>query len=115
MYGLPEYITIDNRPESISKALDAWAYERGVKRRFITPGKPTENPYSESFNDKFRDECLNDNSFFTVAHARMLIEEWRGIYNQERTYSSLGWMTPEEFYQKAKLLTAILENSNSYR
>lgn len=114
-HGLPEYITIDNGPEFISRALDAWAYERGVKLHFITPGKPTENPYIESFNDKYRDECLNDHSFFTVHHARVLIEEWRVIYNQERTHSSLGRMTPEEFYQQAKerQLTQTPQNSNS--
>ena len=114
-YGLPEYITIDNGPEFISRAMDAWAYERGVKLHFITPGKPTENPFIESFNDKYREECLNDNSFFTLAHARTLIEEWRNIYNQERTHSSLDRMTPEEFYQKEteKLSTQIPEYSNS--
>jgi len=114
--GCPEYITIDNGPECISRALDAWAYERGVKLHFITPGKPTENPYIESFNDKYREECLNDHSFFTVPHARILIEEWRVIYNQERTHSSLGRMTPEEFYQQAKekQLTQTPENSNSH-
>lgn len=114
-HGLPEYITVDNGPEFISKALDAWAYERGVKLHFITPGKPTENPYIESFNDKYREECLNDYSFFTVAHARMLIEEWRVIYNQERTHSSLGRLTPDEFFQQAKekTLTQTPQNSNS--
>lgn len=98
--GLPEIITVDNGPEFISRALDAWAYERGVKLHFITPGKPTENPYIESFNDKYRDECLNDNCFFTIPHARDLIEAWRMDYNQERSHSSLGMLTPNEFYQQ---------------
>lgn len=98
--GLPEIITVDNCPEFISRALDAWAYERGVKLHFITPGKPTENPYIESFNDKYRDECLNDNCFFTILHARDLIETWRVEYNQERGHSSLGMLTPNEFYQQ---------------
>lgn len=105
--GLPEIITIDNGPEFRSRALDAWAYERGVKLHFITPGTPTENPFIESFNDKFREECLNDNCFFTIPHARDIIENWREEYNQQRGHSSLGWITPEEFYrqEQAKLTT----------
>lgn len=95
--GLPEYITLDNGPEFRSRALDAWAFERGVKLHFITPGKPTENPYIESFNDKFRNECLNDNSFFTLEHARGIIEAWRILFNTKRRHSSLGRMTPEAF------------------
>lgn len=95
--GLPEYITLDNGPEFRSRALDAWAYERGVKLHFITPGKPTENPYIESFNDKFRNECLNDNSFFTLLHARQIIEDWRILFNTKRRHSSLGRMTPAAF------------------
>ena len=102
--GLPEIITVDNGPEFISRALDAWAYERGVKLHFITPGKPTENPYIESFNDKYRDECLNDNCFFTIPHARDLIETWRVEYNQERGHSSLGMLTPNEFYQQKQMV-----------
>jgi putative transposase len=98
--GLPEVITVDNGPEFISRVLDAWAYERGVKLHFITPGKPVENAFIESFNDKFRNECLNDNCFFTVAHARDVIEVWRMQYNQKRGHSSLGWITPEEFYRQ---------------
>ena len=98
--GLPEIITIDNGPEFRSRALDAWAYERGVKLHFITPGKPVENPFIESFNDKFRNECLNDNCFFTILHARDIIERWRMEYNQKRGHSSLGWITPEEFYRQ---------------
>jgi putative transposase len=95
--GLPEYITLDNGPEFRSRALDAWACERGVKLHFITPGKPTENPFIESFNDKFRNECLNDNSFFTLDHARGIIEDWRILFNTKRRHSSLGRMTPEAF------------------
>ena len=104
MRGLPEYITIDNGPKFISRALDTWAYERGVKLHFISPGKPTENPHIESFNDKYRDECLNDNCFFTIPHARELIETWRVEYNQERGHSSLGMLTPNEFCQQQIVL-----------
>jgi putative transposase len=95
--SLPQVIIIDNGPEFIGKALDAWAYERGVKLQLITPGKPVENSYIESFNDKFRDECLNLHWFLTLAHARKIIEEWRIDYNTVRPHSSLNDLTPEEF------------------
>jgi putative transposase len=95
--GLPEVIIIDNGPEFISKALDAWAYERGVKLTFIRPGKPVENAYIESFNGRFRDECLNENWFLSLEQARRIIEKWRIDYNCERPHSSLGYLTPDEF------------------
>jgi putative transposase len=95
--GLPEIIIIDNGPEFIGKALDAWAYQRGVKLTFIRPGKPVENAYIESFNGRFRDKCLNENWFLTLEHTRGIIEKWRIDYNNERPHSSLGYLTPEEF------------------
>jgi putative transposase len=98
--GLPEIIIIDNGPEFIGKALDAWAYERGVKLTFIRPGKPVENAYIESFNGRFRDECLNENWFLTLEHARRIIERWRIDYNDKRPHSSLGYLTPEEFIRQ---------------
>jgi len=98
--GLPEIIIIDNGPEFISKALDAWAYHRGVKLTFIRPGKPVENAYIESFNGRFRDECLNENWFLTLEHARRIVEEWRVDYNMARPHSSLGNLTPEEFIRQ---------------
>jgi putative transposase len=98
--GLPEIIVIDNGPEFIGNALDVWAYQRGVKLTFIRPGKPVENAYIESFNGRFRDECLNDNWFLTLEHARGIIEKWRIDYNNERPHSSLGYLTPEEFIRQ---------------
>lgn len=95
--GLPEIIIIDNGPEFIGKALDAWAYARGIKLAFITPGRPVENAYIESFNGRFRDECLNEHWFMTLDNARKIIEEWRVDYNTKRPHSSLEYMTPEEF------------------
>jgi putative transposase len=95
--GLPENIVVDNGPEFISNALDAWAYERGIKLQFIRPGKPVDNAYMESFNGKFRDECLNQNWFASIEHARRLVEEWRIDYNEERPHSALGDLTPREF------------------
>jgi putative transposase len=95
--GLPEVITVDNGPEFISKALDSWAYTNGVKLRFIQPGKPTQNAYIESFNGKFRDECLNEHVFVSLADAREKIENWRLDYNANRPHRSLKQLTPEEF------------------
>jgi putative transposase len=95
--GLPEVITVDNGPEFISKALDLWAFDNNVKLRFIQPGKPTQNAFIESFNGKFRDECLNDNVFVNLHNAQKIIETWRQDYNSERPHSSLNGMAPTEF------------------
>lgn len=97
VHGLPENIVVDNGPEFVSNALDAWAYERGIKLQFIRPGKPVDNAYMESFNGKFRDECLNQNWFMSVEHARRAAEDWRIDFNEERPHSSLGNLTPAEF------------------
>jgi putative transposase len=95
--GLPETLTIDNGPEFAGKALDEWAYRKGVKLNFIRPGKPIENAYAESFNGRLRDECLNTNWFMTLKHARDVIEEWRKDYNEVRPHSSLKGNTPKEY------------------
>jgi putative transposase len=88
--GLPESITVDHGPEFEGQVLDVWAYEHRLHLSFIRPGKPNDNAYIESFNGKFRDECLNEHWFLSIAHAREIIEAWRIEYNQERTHSSLG-------------------------
>jgi putative transposase len=72
--GFPEQIIVDNGTEFTSKALDQWAYENHVRLHFITPGRPMENGYIESFHGKFRDECLNENWFLTLDDARETIE-----------------------------------------
>lgn len=95
--GLPQSITVDNGPEFDGQVLDKWSYRSGVYLSFIRPGKPNENAYIESFNGKFRDECLNEHWFITLAHARSVIEAWRIEYNTERPHSSLGNKTPHEF------------------
>jgi len=93
----PEEIVMDNGPELTSRALDQWAYERGVRLRFIAPGKPVQNAFIESFNGRLRDECLNLNWFFGVGDARQIVEAWRLDYNQARPHGSLGGLTPEEY------------------
>ena len=95
--GLPLSITVDHGPEFEGQVLDAWAYQTGVSLNFIRPGKPIENAYIESFNGRFRDECLNEHWFLTMAHARRVIELWRMEYNTERPHSSLGDVPPERY------------------
>ena len=81
---VPERIVMDNGPEFTSKALDAWAHANGVKLHFIRPGKPTENAYVESFNGRFREECLNENWFVNLVEAR------RGSRSGEGTTTKRG-------------------------
>jgi len=102
--GLPEAIVVDHGPEFAGKALDVWAYENGVRLEFIRPGKPVENAFVESFNGKFRDECLNENWFTDLADARKKIEAWRQDYNLTRPHSSLGNLTPAEYAAAEKTL-----------
>ena len=75
---------VDNGPEFAGKALDGWAYDRGVGLHFIEPGKPVQNAYIESFNGKFRDECLNEHWFSSIPEAQAIIEAWRVDYNTVR-------------------------------
>jgi putative transposase len=95
--GYPQAIPVDNGPELISRVVDQWAFEHGVELHFIEPGKPTQNAFIESFNGKFRDECLNENGFLTLQEAREKIARWRRDYTQVRPHSALGYQTPEEF------------------
>lgn len=97
LYGLPETFRVDNGPEFISVALEKWADAHGVKLDFIQPGKPTQNAHVESFNGRFRDECLAQARFPTLARARAEIELWRVDYNTERPHSSLDYRTPKAF------------------
>jgi putative transposase len=75
--GLPGAIRTDQGPEFTSRAMDRWAYSKGIHLKLIAAGKPTQNAYVESFNGRFRDECLNEHWFITMAHARSTIEAWR--------------------------------------
>lgn len=94
---LPDTLILDNGPEFAGTALDAWAVQHGVHLHFIQPGKPVQNAFIESFNGKFRDECLNEHWFLTLQEAQLVIEAWRREYNEERTHSTIGNLTPMEF------------------
>ncbi len=89
-------------PEFAGRTLDAWAYQRGVALCFIRPGKPIENAYVESFNGKFRDECLNEHWFLNMVDAQIVIEAWRLDYNTVRPHSALDGRTPDQFAQLSK-------------
>ena len=104
--GLPAGIMVDNGPEFSGRALDAWAYARDVKLRFIEPGKPQQNAFIESFNNTLRNECLNENCFVDLEDARRLTEEFRMEYNTERPHSSVGRIPPESYAMRAELPTA---------
>ena len=97
---VPRSITVDHGTEFQSRALEDWAYRRGVQLDFTRPGKPTENAFIESFNGRLRDECLNVNQFTSIEDARAKIEAWRIDYNQHRPHSSLGHRTPAEFVRQ---------------
>jgi putative transposase len=117
--GLADYrgrsssITVDHGPEFESRVLDAWAYLRGVRLAFIRPGKPIENAYVESFNGRFRDECLNEPWFVNIAQARTVIETERIEYNAERPHSSLGNQTPQQNAGQAATGLPLSADSNS--
>lgn len=88
--GYPKAVRTDQGPEFTSRALDQWAYASGVTMKLIQAGKPTQNAYIESFNDKFRDECLNEHWFTTLAHARAVIAAWRQDYKRTELPLAIG-------------------------
>jgi hypothetical protein len=100
-YGVPERIQVDNGPEFISKEVDLWADAHGVILDFSRPGKPTDNAFIESFNSRFRQECLNEHWFLSLEDAKEKIEARRGYYNEPRPHSSLGYRSPEEYLSGA--------------
>jgi putative transposase len=96
-YGTPEHLRSDNGPEFIAYAVQDWLKEKNIKTIYIKPGSPWENPYIESFHDKFRDELLKREIFVNLMEARVVTENWRMEYNQDRPHSSLKDQTPDEF------------------
>jgi len=98
--GRPRCIVSDNGTELTSMAILRWSQERGVAWHYIAPGKPQQNGFSESFNGRLRDECLNETLFTSLRHARMVLSTWRLDYNMVRPHSKLGGRTPAEFAEQ---------------
>lgn len=99
-HGWPKAITVDNGTEFTSKALDEWAWRRGVKLNYTRSGKPTDNGLIESFNGRLRDEFLNVNEFTTMQDAREKLKAWQHDYCRHRPHGSLGHLSPSEFVKK---------------
>jgi putative transposase len=106
--GAPRYLRSDNGPEFVSTAVLRWVMAEGIETAHIAPGKPWQNGTNESFNGRFRDECLSMEWFRTRREAAAVVETWRQHYNAVRPHSSLGYLTPDEF--RANQVT--IENQN---
>jgi putative transposase len=100
--GAPLFLRSDNGPEFVSRALLRWIVGQGIETALIDPGKPWQNGATESFNGKFRDECLSLEWFRSRAEAKVVIETWRQHFNNVRPHSSLGYLTPAEFVARLK-------------
>lgn len=100
VHGAPQYLRSDNGPEFVSRAVLAWLTAEKIDTALIEPGKPWQNGTNESFNGKFRDECLSMEWFRNRVDAKIVIESWRRYYNEVRPHSSLGNLTPAEFKQQ---------------
>lgn len=98
--GLPEVVVSDNGPEFTSGAFDQWRQQRGITHHLIKPGRPMQNGTCESFNGRFRDECLNENWFRDLAEARQVARGWLRDYNHQRPHGSLGGIPPAEFARR---------------
>jgi putative transposase len=99
--GFPKAIRVDQGTEFVSRDLDLWAFQRGVTLDFSRPGKPTDNAFIESFNGKFRTECLNAHWFMSLDDARRKCEAWRRDYNEERPHSAIGNKVPIELVNRS--------------
>lgn len=100
VHGAPRYLRSDNGPELVSRPILKWAADTGMEMALSDPGKPWKNGADESFNGKFRDECLSLEWIRTRAEATVVIEQWRRHYNTVRPHSSLVYLTPDEFKQQ---------------
>ena len=104
-HGAPRYIRSDNGPEFVSAALLTWAVSQQIETAFIDPGKPWQNGTNESFNGKFRDECLAMEWFRNRIEAKIVIDDWRAHYNNVRPHSSLQYITPTEFRRRDEIIS----------
>ena len=95
--GRPQTIVSDNGTVLASNAILTWADDMQIGWRYTAPGKPQQNGYNKSFNGRLRDELLNETLFRSLGHARVVLEDWRRDYNEQRPHSKLGWLTPQAF------------------
>jgi len=101
--GYPQTIVMDNGTELTGIVMACWARDHKVRLHFIALGKPTQNAYIESFNGRFRDECLNENEFRSLDHARAIIEDWRRDYNAFRPHKYSETARPRSSFASSKL------------
>jgi putative transposase len=111
--GYPVAVRTDNGPEFTSRAFLAWTTLHGIRHILIQPGRPMQNGYIESFNGKFRDECLNEQWFQSLPQARDCIAEWRKDYNEVRPHSSLGRIPPAQFAQQQRIQIFAADSNNN--
>ena len=98
---VPKYLRSDNGPECIAVEVQQWLGEVGIGTIYIEPGSPWQNGYVESFHNRLRDECLNQEMFLSVTEARVVIEEWRCFYNRVHPHSRLGFQAPQDYTRRA--------------
>jgi putative transposase len=111
--GLPDAIRVDHGPEFVCDAVRTWCEKKQVQLDYIEPGKPMQNGHVESFNGKFRDECLNTHWFTTMRQARNIVESWRADYNESRPHSALAYATPREFAIQSSASFAVRSLNNT--
>ena len=105
----PRSITVDHGTDFQSRALEDWAYRRGMQLDFVRPGKPVENAFIESCNGRLRDECLNVHQFASRTEAQAIIEAWRMDYHHHRPHSALGHLTSTEFIDQRQAISTVEE------
>ena len=99
--GTPCFIRSDNGPEFIAKVIQKWLADSKIGTLYIDPGCPWRNGYVESFNSRFRAECLNGELLHTLSESRVVFSDWRDDYNNERPHRSLGLLTPAQFAKQS--------------
>jgi putative transposase len=113
--GAPQTLRCDNGPEFTSRHIIGWCEQRGIRLVHIEPGSSVQNGSVESFNGRFRDECLNANWFLHIGDAKQKIEQWRMEYNEERPHSSLAYSTPGEYPEACSELTSRMAGERSMK
>ena len=105
--GLPRYIRSENGPEFIARDAQNWLDEMGMGTIDLEPGSPWQNPFVESFHNRLRDDCLNQEIFLSVTEARIVIEEWRRCHNRLHPHSGLGFQSPDDFARNVAQLEPV--------